>query len=130
MMFAIFSCVEYVLDTLFASWMPLWFELKIFFVFWLQPTKFGGASKLYHLAEPHVEPKAAIVEEYVQMALVKVKAGDFEGEINKVIDWGKTTFQSVTGKATAEAPSKGADASKEVQDDKPQDPDAAELVDP
>ena len=33
MMFAIFSCLEYVLDTLFASWMPLWFELKIFFVF-------------------------------------------------------------------------------------------------
>lgn len=136
MMFALFSSVEFILDAIFAMWMPLWFELKLVFVLWLQPIKTGGgAMLLYHKLEPIIQPKTAIIDGYIAAAKEKCSSAEsIQTEITKGIDWAKETYQKYTGKplpGTDAAPKASDTAAKEVQDDQPQEPDDGEvLVDP
>lgn len=109
-LFAIFSSIEFVLDFVFAFWLPFYYELKVMLVLYLQPVYFDGAAKLYtKYLEPLLVANAPYIDEKV--GFVAERAKNFSAEdLQKLVDF-------VTNKGGAAMKAKA-----EAQPDKPASP--------
>ena len=76
MIFALFNCVESLLD-FFIGWLPLYYELKLAFILWLMCPPFWGAKYLY-LA--YIEPFLATHQPDIDSGLETLaeRAGNFQ----------------------------------------------------
>jgi len=147
-LFAIFSSSEFFLDFIFASWFPMWYEFKLLFVLWLQPTYFSGATMLYEkYLEPMIASKSEFIDEQADFVLKRTKnlsADDLTLLIDLVTTKGREIVGGVKPAASppaAAAPAAPAAAPKapppsddaqheapaapadEAQQEKPEDPD-------
>lgn len=109
--FALYSSVEVLLNIIFASWCPFYYELKLAFVLWLQPRwapcSWDGAAVVYDkYLGPFLDAKAPMIDEYSNDALVKAKNMNVD-DLSKLVDWvskmagkGETVATTAEGKAT------------------------------
>jgi len=73
--YAVFRTVEFAPDFLLSSWMPLYFELKLGFLFWLQSPTFQGATFLNKkYLEPWLNENEAKIDEKLALAKEQLKS--------------------------------------------------------
>jgi len=70
-LYAAFGALEFVPDFLLASWMPLYFEAKLFLLFWLQAPYFQGATYVY---KKRLEPWLEANQEQIDKRLAEAGA--------------------------------------------------------